>query len=45
MTSTRNAAGTTGQKPQWEGPPENRPRGYPPAKTIQPKTGMPLAKT
>jgi hypothetical protein len=26
------AAGTTDQKPRWEGPPENRPRGYLPAK-------------
>jgi len=25
-------AGTTDQKPRWEGPPENRPRGYLPAK-------------
>jgi hypothetical protein len=25
------AAGTTHQKPRWEGPPENRPRGYLPA--------------
>ncbi|WP_391530006.1 hypothetical protein [Brucella intermedia] len=24
-------AGTTDQKPTWEGPPENRPRGYEPA--------------
>ena len=24
-------AGTTDQKPKWEGPPENRPRGYEPA--------------
>jgi len=24
--------GTTDQKPRWEGPPENRPRGYLPAK-------------
>lgn len=23
--------GTTNQKPKWEGPPENRPRGYEPA--------------
>ncbi|KAB2758464.1 hypothetical protein F9K98_21320 [Brucella anthropi] len=23
--------GTTDQKPKWEGPPENRPRGYEPA--------------
>ncbi|PWL16550.1 hypothetical protein DKP76_16335 [Falsochrobactrum shanghaiense] len=23
--------GTTEQKPKWEGPPENRPRGYEPA--------------
>jgi len=25
-------AGTTDQKPRWEGPPENRPAGYKPAK-------------
>lgn len=25
-------AGTSDQKPRWEGPPENRPRGYLPAK-------------
>lgn len=25
-------AGTTDQKPKWEGPPQNRPRGYEPAK-------------
>ena len=24
--------GTTDQRPRWEGPPENRPRGYKPAK-------------
>ncbi len=33
MTRPRNGApGTTDQKPRWEGPPENRPRGYLPAK-------------
>ncbi|MDX3924789.1 MAG: hypothetical protein QHC90_03145 [Shinella sp.] len=26
------APGTTGQSPRWEGPKENRPRGYMPAK-------------
>ena len=26
------APGTTGERPRWEGPPENRPRGYLPAK-------------
>jgi len=26
------APGTTGQSPRWEGPQENRPRGYMPAK-------------
>ena len=26
------APGTTDQRPRWEGPPENRPRGYLPAK-------------
>jgi hypothetical protein len=26
------APGTTDQWPRWEGPPENRPRGYKPAK-------------
>lgn len=25
------AAGTTDERPRWEGPPENRPRGYLPA--------------
>ncbi len=29
---TNGPAGTTEQKPRWEGPPENRPRGYLPAK-------------
>jgi hypothetical protein len=24
-------SGTTDEKPRWEGPPENRPRGYKPA--------------
>jgi len=33
MTENSNGpAGTTDQKPRWEGPPENRPRGYMPAK-------------
>lgn len=33
MTSRRTgAAGTDDQRPRWEGPPENRPRGYLPAK-------------
>ncbi|TPK69028.1 hypothetical protein FJ930_21960 [Mesorhizobium sp. B2-4-15] len=33
MTGSRNAAqGTTNEKSCWEGPPENRPRGYRPAK-------------
>ncbi|WP_083355201.1 hypothetical protein [Mesorhizobium sp. ORS 3428] len=32
MTNSRKGApGTTDQKPRWEGPPENRPRGYLPA--------------
>lgn len=31
-TRCNGAAGTTDQKPRWEGPPENRPRGYLPAK-------------
>jgi hypothetical protein len=26
-----DTAGTTDQRPRWEGPPENRPRGYKPA--------------
>ncbi|MGO4837190.1 hypothetical protein AB4144_33575, partial [Rhizobiaceae sp. 2RAB30] len=29
---TNGAPGTTNQKPRWEGPPENQPRGYLPAK-------------
>jgi hypothetical protein len=29
---TEAAPGTTDQRPRWEGPPENRPRGYKPAK-------------
>ncbi|RUW45010.1 MULTISPECIES: hypothetical protein [unclassified Mesorhizobium] len=33
MTSRDNGPpGSTDQKPRWEGPPENRPRGYLPAK-------------
>lgn len=33
MTQGRkDQAGTIDQKPRWEGPPENRPRGYMPAK-------------
>jgi hypothetical protein len=33
MTTQRNGlAGTDDQRPRWEGPPENRPRGYLPAK-------------
>lgn len=33
MTTPRNGPpGTSDQKPRWEGPPENRPRGYLPAK-------------
>ncbi|MCO5160974.1 MAG: hypothetical protein M9939_07545 [Mesorhizobium sp.] len=27
----KGPAGTTDQRPRWEGPPENRPRGYLPA--------------
>jgi hypothetical protein len=30
--SKDGAPGTTDQWPRWEGPPENRPRGYKPAK-------------
>jgi len=30
--SSSGKPGTTDQKPRWEGPPENRPRGYRPAK-------------
>lgn len=29
---TAEPSGTSGEKPRWEGPPENRPRGYLPAK-------------
>lgn len=34
MTDTRNNGkpGTTDQMPRWEGPPQNRPAGYKPAK-------------
>ncbi|RUU13792.1 hypothetical protein EOD23_03330 [Mesorhizobium sp. USDA-HM6] len=33
MTTPRHGApGTTEQRPRWEGPPENRPPGYLPAK-------------
>jgi hypothetical protein len=32
MTRKTDTAGTTDQMPRWEGPPENRPRGYLPAK-------------
>lgn len=28
---SEGAPGTTDQRPRWEGPPENRPRGYLPA--------------
>ncbi|KAB2671717.1 hypothetical protein F9K85_21080 [Brucella tritici] len=31
MTKNTPKPGTTDQKPKWEGPPENRPRGYEPA--------------
>lgn len=32
MTTPKNGPpGTSDQKPRWEGPPENRPRGYLPA--------------
>jgi hypothetical protein len=30
--SENGAPGTTEQRPRWEGPPENRPAGYKPAK-------------
>jgi hypothetical protein len=30
--TTRQETGTSDQKPRWEGPPENRPPGYLPAK-------------
>lgn len=30
--SDTDPAGTTDQRPRWEGPQENRPRGYKPAK-------------
>lgn len=30
-TKKSGAPGTTEQRPRWEGPPENRPRGYLPA--------------
>ena len=43
------ATGTSDQKPRWEGPPENRPRGYLPAKDnpeIDPDAaGKPLARS
>lgn len=33
MSANRNGPpGTVDQKPRWEGPPENRPRGYRPAR-------------
>ena len=28
----RGPAGTTDERPRWEGPPENRPKGYEPAR-------------
>jgi len=31
MTKNMPKPGTTDQRPKWEGPPENRPRGYEPA--------------
>lgn len=34
-------AGTTDQKPKWEGPPENRPRGYEPAVDDPAKSATP----
>ncbi|MDF1600898.1 hypothetical protein PZ895_14115 [Mesorhizobium sp. YIM 152430] len=30
-TTRKPAAGTTDERPRWEGPPENRPSGYLPA--------------
>jgi hypothetical protein len=32
QTPHDETTGTTDQRPRWEGPPENRPRGYKPAK-------------
>ncbi len=32
MSRKTDNAGTTDQRPRWEGPPENRPRGYLPAR-------------
>ena len=31
-TEENNAAGTSDERPRWEGPAQNRPRGYRPAK-------------
>lgn len=28
MSAKKPAPGTTDERPRWEGPPENRPRGY-----------------
>jgi hypothetical protein len=30
--TTQPKSGTVDERPRWEGPPENRPRGYKPAK-------------
>ncbi len=32
MTKSNPEPGTVDDRPRWEGPPENRPRGYRPAK-------------
>lgn len=32
MSAREPASGTNEERPRWEGPPENRPRGYQPAK-------------
>lgn len=32
MSAREPVPGTTEERPRWEGPPENRPRGYQPAK-------------
>ncbi len=46
MNSPKDGApGTTDQSPRWEGPPENTPRGYMPAKDDPDQDGDALDET
>jgi hypothetical protein len=43
--SSEPKPGTVDERPRWEGPPENRPRGYKPAKDDPEPIGTRLEKT